>query len=165
MRSPVRLRGASANKDSAGEAPCSGGARTRRRGADAAPSSKTRKAPVLSEGLLRCEVGARGFEPPTLCSQSRCSTRLSHAPMRVEVASHLALRRLRLQGHTMAFATMKRPKAEISNSSAARTRSIQRPASKKCRRFQSFPATCIPPLRQRANGIPVHFRVCKQKNP
>ena len=27
-------------------------------------------------------VGARGFEPPTLCSQSRCATRLRHAPCR-----------------------------------------------------------------------------------
>ena len=26
-------------------------------------------------------VGADGFEPPTLCSQSRCATRLRHAPM------------------------------------------------------------------------------------
>ena len=26
-------------------------------------------------------VGARGFEPPTLCSQSRCATRLRHAPI------------------------------------------------------------------------------------
>ena len=26
------------------------------------------------------DIGARGFEPPTLCSQSRCSTRLSYAP-------------------------------------------------------------------------------------
>ena len=26
-------------------------------------------------------VGAEGFEPPTLCSQSRCATRLRHAPM------------------------------------------------------------------------------------
>src|SRR5262249_24050075 len=25
-------------------------------------------------------VGARGFEPPTPCSQSRCATRLRHAP-------------------------------------------------------------------------------------
>ncbi len=25
-------------------------------------------------------VGARGFEPPTLCTQSRCATRLRHAP-------------------------------------------------------------------------------------
>src|SRR5437868_5738007 len=28
----------------------------------------------------RAVVGARGFEPPTSCSQSRCSTRLSYAP-------------------------------------------------------------------------------------
>src|SRR6201998_831828 len=27
-------------------------------------------------------VGAEGFEPPTLCSQSRCATRLRHAPTR-----------------------------------------------------------------------------------
>jgi hypothetical protein len=26
-------------------------------------------------------VGAEGFEPPTLCSQSRCATRLRYAPM------------------------------------------------------------------------------------
>gem|GEM_PF-6606508 len=26
-------------------------------------------------------VGARGFEPPTLCSQSRCATRLRYAPI------------------------------------------------------------------------------------
>src|SRR3984893_10896673 len=25
-------------------------------------------------------VGSEGFEPPTLCSQSRCATRLRHAP-------------------------------------------------------------------------------------
>jgi hypothetical protein len=25
-------------------------------------------------------VGARGFEPPTPCSQSKCATRLRHAP-------------------------------------------------------------------------------------
>ena len=30
-------------------------------------------------GLLQV-VGARGFEPPTPCSQSRCATRLRHAP-------------------------------------------------------------------------------------
>jgi hypothetical protein len=29
-------------------------------------------------------VGARGFEPPTPCSQSRCATRLRHAPMQRE---------------------------------------------------------------------------------
>ena len=27
-------------------------------------------------------VGAEGFEPPTLCSQSRCATRLRYAPTR-----------------------------------------------------------------------------------
>jgi hypothetical protein len=28
-------------------------------------------------------VGAEGFEPPTLCSQSRCATRLRYAPTRL----------------------------------------------------------------------------------
>ena len=34
-----------------------------------------------------CEplVGAEGFEPPTLCSQSRCATRLRYAPTVVSV--------------------------------------------------------------------------------
>ena len=27
------------------------------------------------------EVGARGFEPPTTCTQNRCATRLRHTPM------------------------------------------------------------------------------------
>jgi hypothetical protein len=33
-------------------------------------------------GLASFAVGARGFEPPTPCSQSRCATRLRHAPPR-----------------------------------------------------------------------------------
>src|SRR5215207_3604627 len=33
-------------------------------------------------GLAIFAVGARGFEPPTPCSQSRCATRLRHAPPR-----------------------------------------------------------------------------------
>jgi hypothetical protein len=33
----------------------------------------------VSEALVEL-VGAEGFEPPTLCSQSRCATRLRHAP-------------------------------------------------------------------------------------
>jgi hypothetical protein len=31
-------------------------------------------------------VGAEGFEPPALCSQSRCATRLRYAPTSVIVA-------------------------------------------------------------------------------
>src|SRR5882672_8922572 len=34
---------------------------------------------VSPEGMANM-VGARGFEPPTSCSQSRCATRLRHAP-------------------------------------------------------------------------------------
>ena len=30
--------------------------------------------------ILKLLVGARGFEPPTPCSQSRCATGLRHAP-------------------------------------------------------------------------------------
>ena len=29
-------------------------------------------------------VGAEGFEPPTLCSQSRCATRLRYSPTGVD---------------------------------------------------------------------------------
>src|SRR5487761_2291023 len=34
----------------------------------------------LSQPNQLVMVGAEGFEPPTLCSQSRCATRLRHAP-------------------------------------------------------------------------------------
>ncbi len=30
-------------------------------------------------------VGAEGFEPPALCSQSRCATRLRYAPTKVSI--------------------------------------------------------------------------------
>ena len=33
-----------------------------------------------NERLFDVMVGAEGFEPPTLCSQSRCATRLRYAP-------------------------------------------------------------------------------------
>src|SRR6185437_6521446 len=32
------------------------------------------------ESMRKEMVGAEGFEPPTLCSQSRCATRLRYAP-------------------------------------------------------------------------------------
>jgi hypothetical protein len=35
----------------------------------------------------RTLVGARGFEPPTPCSQSRCATGLRHAPPMVKIKS------------------------------------------------------------------------------
>ena len=35
-------------------------------------------------------VGAEGFEPPTLCSQSRCATRLRYAPTVVLIVSRTA---------------------------------------------------------------------------
>src|SRR3712207_1467927 len=37
-------------------------------------------------GPVSFAVGARGFEPPTPCSQSRCATRLRHAPPRPQVS-------------------------------------------------------------------------------
>ena len=37
--------------------------------------------------LRRLLVGAEGFEPPTLCSQSRCATRLRYAPI-LPIVSH-----------------------------------------------------------------------------
>ena len=39
-------------------------------------------------------VGARGFEPPTLCSQSRCATRLRHAPTLFDCSADLSNARL-----------------------------------------------------------------------
>jgi hypothetical protein len=39
--------------------------------------------------LLKLLVGARGFEPPTPCSQSRCATRLRHAPIFKHIVSNL----------------------------------------------------------------------------
>ncbi len=39
-----------------------------------------KQAPITVGHFLKL-VGAEGFEPPTLCSQSRCATRLRHAPM------------------------------------------------------------------------------------
>src|SRR5690606_28381548 len=36
--------------------------------------------PLVSAGFGNPMVGARGFEPPTSCSQSKHSTRLSYAP-------------------------------------------------------------------------------------
>ena len=52
------------------------------------------RSPLLYPAELQAEkdsvgrsvmVGARGFEPPTPCSQSRCATRLRHAPNRWSV--------------------------------------------------------------------------------
>src|SRR3954463_12341139 len=37
--------------------------------------------PKVACNCLKELVGARGFEPPTPWSRTRCSTRLSHAPM------------------------------------------------------------------------------------
>lgn len=37
-------------------------------------------------------VGARGFEPPTPCSQSRCATRLRHAPIFTKFIPHFTLK-------------------------------------------------------------------------
>ena len=42
--------------------------------------------------LLKLLVGARGFEPPTPCSQSRCATRLRHAPNTINLISYFVVR-------------------------------------------------------------------------
>ena len=41
---------------------------------------------------MKLLVGARGFEPPTPCSQSRCATRLRHAPNTVSLISYFIAR-------------------------------------------------------------------------
>ena len=40
-----------------------------------------RSRPYRLNYLWLVMVGAEGFEPPTLCSQSRCATRLRYAPI------------------------------------------------------------------------------------
>jgi hypothetical protein len=40
--------------------------------------------------LLIVLVGAEGFEPPTLCSQSRCATRLRYAPTKARQKTRLS---------------------------------------------------------------------------
>ena len=62
---------------------------------------KTYRVPPESERLPRGKwynalilmVGAEGFEPPTLCSQSRCATRLRYAPI-LRIVSHSKVLRL-----------------------------------------------------------------------
>src|SRR5580698_10546836 len=39
--------------------------------------------------LINLLVGAEGFEPPTLCSQSRCATRLRYAPTTLSIVSRI----------------------------------------------------------------------------
>src|SRR5215831_3422300 len=45
-----------------------------------------------SRALDEKMVGARGFEPPTPWSRTRCSTRLSHAPTNVSLRPRIARR-------------------------------------------------------------------------
>ena len=58
---------------------------------DSEPATRGLGRPLLYPAELRAHfevmagrdamlVGAEGFEPPTSCSQSRCATRLRHAP-------------------------------------------------------------------------------------
>ncbi len=47
----------------------------------------------LSHLMIDSMVGAEGFEPPTLCSQSRCATRLRYAPILRIVSQPASVRR------------------------------------------------------------------------
>ena|SRR5262252_5756342 len=67
---------------SAGTDSVPGRARGRERPA-AAPRRVSSMNPVQPPAAGRKLVGARGFEPPTPCSQSRCATGLRHAPMKL----------------------------------------------------------------------------------
>ena len=44
------------------------------------PMQPVRSVTYVSESDRLILVGAEGFEPTTLCSQSRCATRLRYAP-------------------------------------------------------------------------------------
>ena len=77
-------------------------------------------------------VGARGFEPPTPCSQSRCATRLRHAP---------SPRRRCCSGRS-AHCTRpapKRPDSEPSPRNSASVRSRSLPDRRIRRRQHTFP--------------------------
>ena len=56
------------------------------------------KRPLDQNGLKRL-VGAEGFEPPTLCSQSRCATRLRYAPTALILADAAAVRAYGFSAH------------------------------------------------------------------
>ena len=60
----------------AGDAAASAAAAPGAAGEPAEPGSAPRTLPFLP-----LSIGAGGFEPPTPCSQSRCATRLRHAPL------------------------------------------------------------------------------------
>ena len=68
-----------------------------------------------SSGLASFAVGARGFEPPTPCSQSRCATRLRHAPPRpgMSIANSQSARRFAPCQHTRANALACQPAASL----------------------------------------------------
>src|SRR3954454_20471838 len=62
--------------------------------------------------ILNASIGARGFEPPTLCSQSRCATRLRHAPSDNSIVSRTrfcAVVNRRPEKSTGAWLTVKEP--------------------------------------------------------
>ncbi len=48
------------------------------------PQTATSEKQKCHVSILFLMVGAEGFEPPTLCSQSRCATRLRYAPTPVD---------------------------------------------------------------------------------
>ena len=50
-------------------------------GRGCAPAAEHPTKPLIQSGKKRL-VGARGFEPPTTCTPSKCATRLRHAPTR-----------------------------------------------------------------------------------
>ena len=70
-------------------------------------------------------VGAEGFEPPTLCSQSRCATRLRYAPTslvyRIESRSGRQKRAEQLWGSMPNSACIRLPKTHVSRSIGSRT--------------------------------------------
>ena len=77
-------------------------------------------------------VGAEGFEPPTLCSQSRCATRLRHAPRpksiareagkatRATVAGARIIRKPRAGGQTAFAGGRRRSRMALRRNTASR---------------------------------------------
>ena len=71
-------------------------------------------------------VGAEGFEPPTLCSQSRCATRLRYAPTSLSIVTLillvLDLVRYRCRSHRRSHSTTTTGMAKTIPRIAASTR-------------------------------------------
>jgi hypothetical protein len=87
---------------------------------------------VDSREISGVMVGAEGFEPPALCSQSRCATRLRYAPTLLDCTRHPSAfliiglssspRQARCMSNAKTYPSKTIGKAKTANRHPARTR-------------------------------------------